>query len=164
MGGQERERSPSQFGVTRPRNPYTRDPILDSKEDVARLLESCDTVTIDWEPNQPMKNVCTCGQCSEKITLIKTKNGVYEHLCCRQLQKWVDQFSEADCMCVTDSDAYNAVTNYFAVKNLLLVTWHSKKEEMLNWGQTLCDPPSNKNMRFGNYKGSFVFVQDNENI
>jgi hypothetical protein len=110
-------------------------------------------------PYHPMKNECTCNGCGDVIVWMSTPAGVYEHLCCRQLKPWADKFAlEENINCVTDSDPFVAVTNMHAVRNLILLSWQINKENMIDEGHVLSDPPTNKNMRYGCYKGPFVYV------
>ena len=53
--------------------------------------------------------------------------------------------------CVVDSIAFNAASNSYAVRNLLL-QMHRQKEISVS------DPPENRQMRFGFYKAAHFFI------
>ena len=151
----EEERPPA-GRVRPPRNPYSRDPVLGSGDAVTEFLDTCDLTKVTVEANQVMKNICSCNKCSVVIELANTTKGTYEHLCCLQNKHWMEKFSESNVTCVTDCFAFSGVTNEYAVQNLLMLTWKFNKEKTIEAGQVLSNPPSNENMRFGNYKAPFT--------
>ena len=143
-----------------PKDPSKRDPLFETAEEATQFLQSCAISKTIKEPQQPMENVCTCENCTEKIVFMRTENGEYEHLCCRQLQSWSDKFSyDADIRCVTDTRAFIAVTNDYAVNNLILHSWKTNKQDVLENNQHICDPPTNSNMRFGNYRAASLLLE-----
>ena len=78
-----------------------------------------------------MKNVCTCEKCGDNIEWKKTPAGSYEHICCRQIKTGQTNFSTDNiAQCVTESEAYIAVTNKYAVHNVLLMS----KQELSDQG------------------------------
>ena len=131
--------------------PHRKDPVFDTPEDTQEFLRSCDIVKVRKPPpNQPSKNECTCMKC-EVIVWREMNLGIYEHLCCRQLKAWKARCPLDDTVtCVTQSEAYVAVTNKHAVQNLLVMLSQTGPHE--DEGVALQDPPSNRNMRFGSYK------------
>jgi hypothetical protein len=139
------------------KNPYRRDPVLDSADAVKEFMETCDRTPAPAAIpiNMPVKNSCSCGQCKEKIVWRRSASGEeYEHPCCRQLKtRWWDQKTpEPDTCCVTEAASYKDVTNVNAVKNLLFVSWAYGRKKMEDQGQALSDPPSHENLRYGSYK------------
>ena len=72
----------------------------------------------------------------------------------------MEKFSESNVICVTDCFAFSGVTNEYAVQNLLMLTWKFNKEKTIEAGQVLSNPPTNENMRFGNYnlQGTIHFI------
>lgn len=156
----ERLRPLSETRPPHSKNPSKRDPVFDSKEEATQFLESCAIVKTTKEPNQPMNNECICGRCLSIIVLLETKNSIYQHLCCRQLQSWNDKFSyDANIQCVTETTEFLAVTNDFAVKNLLLHSWKTSKQKNLNDDHQISNPPTNSNMRYGNYRAISLLLE-----
>ena len=149
--------------VRPPRDPYRRDPLMESQEEVALFLDTCDLKKVELEPKQAMKNICTCKQCCV-MELVTTANGTYEHLCCQQSKHWKEKFSDSEVSCVTEHSVFSGVTNDHAVRNLLMLSWAYNKEKTVNAGQVICNPPSNQNMRFGNYKAPFTFIELLDNL
>ena len=56
--------------------------------------------------------------------------------------------TDSNAQCVTDGEAYIAVTNKYAVHNVMLMC----KQELNDQGLEMHKPPSNENWRFGCYK------------
>ena len=132
------------------RNPYRQDPTFQSSEERDIFVDSCNIVKATAVPvKQPMQNICICDKCEDTIEWKKTPAGSYEHICCRQMKTREDKFAtESNVKCVTDSEAYIAVTNRHAVHNVMLLC----KQELSDQGLELHKPPSNDNWRFGCYK------------
>ena len=142
----EEERPPAQRPNPR-RNPYRQDPTFETCEERDRFVDSCNIVKTTAVPvRQPMLNICTCEKCENTIEWKKTPAGSYEHICCQQMKTW--QEIDSNVQCVTDSEAYIAVTNRHAVQNVMLLC----KQELSDQGLELHKPPSNDNWRFGCYK------------
>ena len=132
------------------RNPYRQDPIFSSSEERDSFVDSCFVVkTAATLIKQPMQNVCSCEKCGDTIEWKKTPAGSYEHICCRQMKTGHEMFStDSNAQCVTDGEAYIAVTNKYAVHNVMLMC----KQELNDQGLEMHKPPSNENWRFGCYK------------
>ena len=139
------------------KNPYQKDPVFDSTEERDSFVDSCNVVKIPASlVKQPMKNVCTCEKCGDTIEWKKTPAGSYEHICCRQMKTEQTNFSTDNiAQCVTESEAYIAVTNKYAVHNVLLMS----KQELSDQGLEMQKPPSNDNWRFGCYKAASLLLE-----
>ena len=119
------------------KNPYKQDPVFDSIEEKDSFVNSCNVVKIpDLLVKQPMKNVCTCEKCGATIEWKKTPAGSYEHICFRQIKTGQKNFSTANiAKFVTESEAYIAVTNKYAVHNVLLMSKQELSDQGLEMGR-----------------------------
>ena len=74
------------------------------------------------------------------------------------LIRWSVLVSEEEAKgCITASQPFKDATNSYAVRNLLLDMHRQRRIR-------LCDPPENKQMRFGFYKAALLFIGTHSSI
>ena len=145
------EERPTATRPNLPRNPYRQDPMFESKEEADRFVESCAVIKTPLVPLKlTEKNRCDCEKCGEVLVWKKTSTNSLEHLCCKQVKNWQEKLENESVKCVTTCEAYIAVTNIHAVRNVLLMC----KQDLSEKGQVLQNPPSNENWRYGCYKAT----------
>ena len=155
----ESEKSGVNIGSNK-EDPYRFDPIFESRNELNRYFgypSSDDDVSDIMEEGEDYsreeseyvgekekaREVCECDKCDEE----PGDEGVLHRCCCITRQTWEDKLEpEESVKCLTDSEAFKAVTNPHSIRLNLKIEAQSKRKGKHFKTK---DPPTNELMRIG---------------